>query len=118
MSLSCSAVGRDGDGDVSIEWTIDGRPVSDLGYVSSACVDIESRGCMLTINTASIGLDDVQDTMNIECIVSQNLSSMAARERMNGGMLEVRLPDPNPRVFQSQTELHIGKLLNFQTLGI
>ena len=104
--FNCSAVGDDGD--VSIEWTIDGRPVSNLGYASFACVDTESGGCMqqvLTINTSSI--DNVQETMNIKCTVRQNLSSMAAEERMNGDMLEVRLPQSNPRVFLSQTKLHV-----------
>ena len=104
--FNCSAVG--GDGDVSIEWTIDGRPISDLGYANLTCVETESGGCMqqvLTINTSSI--DDVQETMNIKCIVRQNLSSMAAEERMNGDMLEVRLPRSNPRAFPSQTKLHI-----------
>ena len=111
VSLSCSPASNDSD--VSIEWTIDGGPISDLGYASSTCVDTVAEGCVqyeLTINTASIGLDNFQETMNISCTISQDLSSIAEKERMNNDMLEVRLPDSTQRVFQSHTELHIQNI--------
>ena len=48
--------------------------------------------------------------MNIVCTISQDLSSIAARERMNNDMLEIRLPQSTQRVFQSHTELHIQNI--------
>ena len=111
VSFRCSPASNYSD--VSIQWTIDGGPISDLRYASSTCVDTVAEGCVryeLTINTASIGLDNVQETMNISCTISQDLSSIAAREKMNNDMLEVRLPQSTQRVSKSHTELHIQNI--------
>ena len=99
VSFNCNTSG--GDGDVTVKWNINRKSASEYPFTSSSCAETgnSEMHCTLTIRTAMINPFDflLQDNnrfaMVISCIVDQDLSQMAAAERMSADeRLEIRLP--------------------------